>query len=169
MGKFLSGRLVALLFLVFCVTLEIVALYYQYQLEYYPCVMCIHARIIIALVIAALILQLLGYKFVWLRMSSRLVVVALCTWMVERGWQLLATERGWNIGDCNMELGFPTWLAFDQWFPWMFKIHEPCGYTPYVLAEITMAEILLVTWSLILLTQLWALVYEFAGKQQTSD
>lgn len=43
-----------------------------------------------------------------------------------------------------MASGLPEWLALERWFPWLFEIHEPCGYTPYVLFGISMAEILIV-------------------------
>jgi disulfide bond formation protein DsbB len=43
-----------------------------------------------------------------------------------------------------MESGLPDWFALDVWFPKLFKVWEPCGYTPELLFGITMAEGLLV-------------------------
>ena len=48
------------------------------------------------------------------------------------------------MGECAMASGLPEWLALERWFPWLFEIHEPCGYTPYIIANISMAEILIV-------------------------
>ena len=42
-----------------------------------------------------------------------------------------------------MTLGLPEWIALDRWLPWLFEIHEPCGYTPYIVAKISMAEVLM--------------------------
>lgn len=64
--------------------------------------------------------------------------------MTERSYQLLGTERGWIMGECAMTSGLPEWLALERWFPWLFEIHEPCGYTPYIIANLSMAEILIV-------------------------
>ena len=42
-----------------------------------------------------------------------------------------------------MTLGMPAWIAVDSWFPWLFEIHEPCGYTPYIVGKFSMAEVLM--------------------------
>ena len=64
--------------------------------------------------------------------------------MTERSYQLLGVERGWIFGECDMSSGLPSWLALEKWFPWLFEIYEPCGYTPYLLFNISMAEALIV-------------------------
>ena len=43
-----------------------------------------------------------------------------------------------------MESGLPSWFAPEKWFPALFHIHEPCGYTPYVIGKVSMAEVLIV-------------------------
>ena len=65
-------------------------------------------------------------------------------WLVERSWQVLAVERAWVFGDCDMDLDMPAWFALDKWLPSVFEVQTSCGYTPFVLFEITMAEALLV-------------------------
>ncbi len=130
--------------------MEGLALFYQYQLDYGPCVLCIHVRIwllgMIAVAAAAL----------WLRQRASTVVTAhglvtlLMAGMVERSYQLLGTERGWFFGSCNMDAGLPDWFALDRWFPAVFEVKEACGYTPQLLLGITMAEALIV-YSLLLL------------------
>ena len=64
--------------------------------------------------------------------------------LLERSWRLLAVERGWIFGDCEMDLGMPPWFALDQWFPWLFEVQTSCGYTPLIMFDISMAEVLLV-------------------------
>jgi disulfide bond formation protein DsbB len=39
-----------------------------------------------------------------------------------------------------MDSGLPGWFALDVWFPKLFKVWEPCGYTPELLFGVTMAE-----------------------------
>lgn len=126
------------------VVLEVVGLYYQYQLNYLPCVLCVHVRMLLALL---LLVAIIGWAAAGNRVLSLLALIAttgVWLWMAERSYQLLATERGWNMGECSMESGLPQWLALEQWFPWLFHIHEPCGYTPYLLFKISMAEALIV-------------------------
>jgi disulfide bond formation protein DsbB len=71
--------------------------------------------------------------------ATTLVMLAL----LERSWRVLAVERGWIFGDCEMDLGLPAWFALDKWFPWLFEVQTSCGYTPFVLFQITLAEALL--------------------------
>lgn len=60
------------------------------------------------------------------------------------GFSLLAVERGWIFGDCDLNLGLPEWFALDKWIPALFEVQTSCGYTPLMIFEITMAEALVV-------------------------
>lgn len=124
--------------------LEGAALYYQYALDEWPCVLCIHVRI---WVMAFVLLGLLALV-VNARDGARRVLHGLnCLLMIgllERSWQVLAVERGWIFGDCDMELGMPAWFALDKWAPWMFEVQTSCGYTPLIVFDISMAELLVV-------------------------
>ena len=125
-------------------SMEGLALTYQYVLEYAPCVLCIHVRI---WVLAFILLALLA---LFVRRSRPLLVMAhvlntvIMVGLLERAWVLLGTERGTVEGSCGMDSGLPGWFALDVWFPKLFKVWEPCGYTPELLFGITMAEALLV-------------------------
>lgn len=131
--------------------LEAAALYYQYALDEWPCVLCIHVRI---LVMAFVLLGILAI----LCLQSKLVVriahglnVAIMAGLVERSWNVLAVERGWIFGNCEIDLGMPAWFALDKWVPSLFEVQTACGYTPLILFNITMAEVLLVFSSLLLI------------------
>jgi len=137
--------------LLFSLVSEGGALYYQYVLEYEPCVLCIQVRIWLtcAAVIAVLMwflcrqrmLSLLGHTLVTITMLG----------LAERSYMLLGTERGWVMGNCNFDLGLPAWLALEQWLPTVFKVQASCGYTPVLLFGITTAEALMVISVLLLL------------------
>jgi disulfide bond formation protein DsbB len=127
------------------------ALYYQYALDEWPCVLCIHVRI---LVIGFVLLGLLAIFFTESVAAMRLfhgLNTLLMAWLVERSWQVLAVERGWVFGDCAMDLGMPSWFALDKWLPSVFEVQTACGYSPLILFEITMAEALLVISILLLI------------------
>jgi len=133
-----------LAFLTFCIALEAMALFYQYVLEYSPCVLCIHVRIFVLgfISISLLAIAFLNSKYVLLLVHA--LMVLLSAGLLERSYQLFGTERGFILGSCSMESGLPSWFALDEWFPVFFKVWEPCGYTPELLFGITMAEALMV-------------------------
>jgi disulfide bond formation protein DsbB len=132
------------LLILFGLALEASALYYQYALDEWPCVLCIHVRI---LVLAFILIGMIALAFNGSTAMSRLLhglnsLVMLS--LLERSYQVLAVERGWVFGDCDMELGMPAWFAIDQWLPSVFEVQTACGYTPLLFFGITMAEALLV-------------------------
>ena len=124
--------------------LEASALYYQYALDEWPCVLCIHIRIA---VFAFMLISLAGLFTTGSKITTGLLQglnTLSLAWMTERSYQVLAVERGWVFGDCDMELGAPDWFAIDQWIPSVFEVKTSCGYTPYILGQITMAEVLMI-------------------------
>ena len=150
--------------LVLGLALEGIALYYQYVLDQLPCVLCIHVRM---LLFALVLVSVLGLVFFRMPRMGGILLIAtavIWAWMAERSYQLLGMERGWIIGECQMQSGLPGWLALEEWIPWLFRIHEPCGYTPFVLFRITMAEILIVLSVLMLLFSVYLLL-TMAGRR----
>jgi len=137
--------------LVFGLGLEMSALFYQYVLDYLPCVLCIHVRIWLLGVIAVSLLALLLAKYKLFLSAAHVLMTIMMAGFFERSYQTLGTERGFVFGDCNMESGLPAWFALDSWLPSVFKVWEACGYTPELLFGITMAEALIVLSSLLLM------------------
>ena len=131
--------------------LEAAALYYQYVLDEWPCVICIHIRIwIFGFILVAIVALFCVQSRTAMRVLHGLNLVMMLGFL-ERSYQVLAVERGWVFGDCDMELGMPAWFALDKWFPAIFEVKTSCGYTPYILFQISMAEILLVLSALLTL------------------
>jgi len=137
--------------LVFGVSSEAIALYYQYGLDEWPCVLCIQMRLWMVLLIVIALLVLLLRRFRSAVVAGHLLVMVAAAGMLERAYVLLGTERGFVIGDCGFDLGLPSWFTPDQWLPALFEVQTTCGYTPELLFGITMAEALIVTSALLLL------------------
>ncbi|MCZ6881826.1 MAG: disulfide bond formation protein B [Gammaproteobacteria bacterium] len=154
------------LLLVLGLSLEFSALFYQYVLGEWPCVLCIHLRIWVLGFIVVAILALLVDGNQWLMRGLHLVNTGMMTGFVERSWQTLAVERGWVFGDCNMESGLPPWFALDKWFPALFEVQTACGYTPIILFNITMAEMLLAISSVLLLISVLMLIVSCCTSQE---
>ena len=159
--------------IVFSLALEASALFYQYVLDYLPCVLCIHVRVYLLGLILISILALAFNKNLIGRLLAHLLSLGIYIGLAERSYQLLGTERGFVFGECNMELGLPSWLALDQWLPSVFQVHTACGYTPELLFGITMAEALMLLSSVLVIagfTMLLSMIYKtFLSRPNTHD
>ncbi len=120
-----------------------VALYYQYVLEQLPCVLCIQVRILM-LCITFVAFNAFILHGRWSGLLAHILTVVIAASLLERSYQLLGTERGFVFRDCGFDLGLPSWLALDSWFPALFRVEASCGYTPELVFGITMAEALMV-------------------------
>jgi disulfide bond formation protein DsbB len=147
-------------------SMETAGLYYQYVLDEWPCVLCIHIRIwilgFVVIAILAMLLKQLKPVIPVLHVLNSLMMVG----FVERSWQTLAVERGWVFGNCDMEAGLPRWFQLDQWFPALFEVKTSCGYTPIIILNISMAEVLMVASTLLLGLSLLFLVASFWPSRQ---
>lgn len=149
--------------------LEGIAYYYQYILEEPPCILCIHFRLLVVLMI---VFSFLGLSLKSSKVGTTLVSVALLLvfgGMAERSYQLLGTERGFIMGECAATLNFPNWIAVDQWFPSFFAPWTSCGYTPKLFFDITMAEALMAFSVVMTLLAIGMLVASFHGWGDRGD
>lgn len=141
--KWMSHTLFWSLLIFLGLMLEVVALYYQYELKTLPCTLCIKFRVFVVLL---MLVGLIGLRFkqskagLWF---SSILLLLVSLGMLEVSYQLLGTERGFILSECSVASIFPTWFALDQWVPWLFEIQTTCGYTPVIAFGITMAESLM--------------------------
>ena len=145
--------------IIFSLALEVSALFYQYVLDYLPCVLCIHVRVYLLGLILISIFGLLINKYRFGRPLAHSLSLAIYIGLAERSYQLLGTERGFVFSECNMELGLPAWLALDQWLPSVFQVHTSCGYTPVLLFGVTMAEALMLLSSVLVIAGVTVLMH----------
>lgn len=131
--------------------MECIALYFQHVMNEWPCVLCIHVRILLMFLMLLAVVSLLVFRFAKIHALMHFLVGCLSVAMLNRAWVLLATERGWIEGECSVNLGMPAWFAIDKWLPEIFAAWTSCGYTPVIGFGITMAEMLLVLSLLLLL------------------
>lgn len=126
------------------IALELVAIYYQYVLDEWPCVLCIHVRLWLMALIIVSVFALFINRISYISLAIHGITTVIMLAMLERSWVLLGVERGTIFGSCDMDLGLPAWLAIDKWIPSLFEVKTACGYTPVLFSGITMAEMLLV-------------------------
>jgi disulfide bond formation protein DsbB len=162
--QLLSSRIYWLVLLVGALAAEAVALYFQYGLDYGPCVLCIHIRLwLFALILVALVALLLP-RCPKVQIGGRLLTLIIALGFTERSWRTLAIERNWIESSCSFDSGLPSWFTPGEWWPLMFEIWESCGYTPEVLFGFTMAEMLAVSGSLFVLLAAAAFGYSLVRK-----
>lgn len=146
--------------LVIGIFFEAAAAYYQYVLDYGPCALCVQVRaLVLGFTLTALVAALV--KNTLLRKAAHLLNTVWLAWLSERAYVLLGTERGFVMTECGMDSAFPNWLALDRWLPAFFAPWESCGYTPLVLFNISMAEMLILIYPLMFLLSLLLLVFSF--------
>lgn len=134
-------------------SMEAVALYYQYGLDLGPCFHCIYSRIWILGMVLVAVPGLALHRFAIANIFLHALNTGLMFGLLHTSQQLLATERHTIFGSCDMVLGLPSWFALDSWFPSVFAVWEPCSETPELLFGITMAEGLTVfSWGMLLLS-----------------
>lgn len=121
----------------------VVALYYQYALDEWPCVLCIQIRLWFSVLLLIGIIGFFLRHYPWPRLLSHLASLLVTLGLVERSYMLLGTEKGFVFSDCGFDTGLPAWLALESWLPWLYRVEASCGYTPELLLGITMAEALM--------------------------
>ena len=104
----------------FAVGMELVALYYQYVLDEWPCVVCIHTRIWLMALIIVSVAALLVKRRIIMSLVGHSMVTIIMLGLLDRSWLLLGVERGTIFGSCDMDLVLPVWLDVDKWFPFIF-------------------------------------------------
>lgn len=139
MSRILTPKNIWLLLLSGSLLLEVAALYFQYVLDYGPCILCVQIR---ALLLGVALLALLALVAPASRTATSVLMVPLSLTFAWLCYQVLGIERGWFEGSCTFEPPFPQWLPLHEWLPSVFEPWELCGYTPEIIFGITMAETL---------------------------
>jgi len=123
-------------------SLELIALYFQYQLGYGPCVLCIEIRAVVFLIMLISLLAMLLCRYRVLANLMNLALSAAGVLLYFKADLLLRIERNQVESACGFKADFPQWLPLDVWLPSVFEPWEACGYTPMLWLDITMAEAL---------------------------
>ncbi len=138
-----STRTAWLLLTLSVVILEGMALWYQYRLNYQPCVMCIYQRAaLLGIMLAGIIGMILPTK--------RLRLLPIAIWIIAAGmtmhlaWQHTMLQLHPPLfASCDLFARFPSWLPLDQWLPSMFKATGSCLDRSWTLFNYSMPQWLL--------------------------
>jgi len=172
--KFLANiccsRAYWLLVFIFALSLELIALYYQYQLGYGPCLLCVEVR---AIVLAIMLIAIIGMLTCRIRALANLMNILLAGSGIAfyiKSILLVRIERNEIESSCGFKADFPNWLPLDTWLPAVFEPWEACGYTPMMKFGLTMGETLVYCSYFIFSLGAVALILNLAfGKKKTNQ
>lgn len=118
-------------------------LYFQYVLNYQPCIKCIYVRAAFAGIAVAALLVALAPRGTLLRVLGIFCWLAAAVFGVLQAQELVTIEQTLANGGfttCALFAEFPSWLALDSWLPAVFAVTGTCGGVDWQFAGLTMAE-----------------------------
>ena len=120
--------------------LEVIALFFQYNMGLAPCIMCIYQR--------TAVLGLLFAGIIGASKPNNLVVriVAYTVWGVSSVWGLLIAREHIEMQtttdpfafSCEFEPNFPEFMPLHHWIPQFFEATGDCGNIDWQFAGLSM-------------------------------
>lgn len=126
----------------YCVFLVTGALYYQSALGYFPCELCIYARIWLLAIGSAALAGIFLSPYRPSRMALSLIMLVLVAGLGSVSWDLLGIDYNFGPPSACSFVIYPDWLPLDRWWPAMFEVQGACMATPKVLWNVSMADVL---------------------------
>lgn len=123
--------------------LLVAGLYFQYVLNYQPCIKCVYVRVAFAGIVLAALLVTIAPK------HSLLRVLGILHWLGWAGFGVMQAQELVNIEQilasggfttCALFADFPTWLALDKWLPSVFDVTGTCGGVDWQFLGLSMAQ-----------------------------
>lgn len=126
--------------------LEIVALYFQYEMGLEPCIMCIYQRTAIWGIFIAGVLGTVANKITTIRILSFTI------WAISSVWGLLIALEHIDMQSptlsflysCDFTPNFPTWAPLHDLIPFLFEATGSCGDIKWDFLGYTMPETMVV-------------------------
>lgn len=116
------------------------ALYYQYYLDWDPCVLCIQIRVVMAGIMLVSGLMLFLARFPLMRLIGFISQALLAVYLFIKSRALYRIETGLDQAECMFSAGLPEWLNLEAWWPSVFEVRSACGDSPELLMGISMVE-----------------------------
>lgn len=151
LALFLQSRLSWGLLALSGVSLELMALYFQYGLDLAPCVICIYIRVAVFGIVIAGLIGLINPRYFFLRVTSAMVAIAAVVWGFERAVLLQDMQANpMEYQSCDFLPNFPEWMPLHYWLESVFMPTGDCLDKPPAFIGVTMAEWMMVAFSVYL-------------------
>jgi disulfide bond formation protein DsbB len=134
-----------LLLLGVAITFELTALFFQYNMEFAPCVLCIYQRTaMLGIAVAGLVGAIAPAQF-----SLRLAGYLIWGYSAIKGLMLAIEHVGIQTNPspfftCDFAPDFPQWLKLDQLIPFFFQATGDCADISWVFAGYSMSQWMIV-------------------------
>ncbi|WP_419569924.1 disulfide bond formation protein DsbB [Rheinheimera sp.] len=142
--------------------LLLAALYFQYQMNLEPCMLCVYARAALTGVMLAGVIGMTAPKSGTVRGIAWLLLAAAVSWGLFNSHDHVQVEQLVQSGGlytCSLFPEFPLGLPLDRWFPDVFNPTGMCGEIGWSFLGLSMPEwtrIIFVIYSLFTLCLLFS-------------
>jgi len=122
--------------------LLLAALYFQYVLNFQPCIKCIYVRSAFTGILLAGLIGLIAPTNPLLRLIALLGMLSAAVFGIMQAHELLEIEQLLAEGgffSCSLFAEFPSWMPLDQWFPAIYEPTGSCGDTSWLFLGKSMA------------------------------
>lgn len=144
------------------------ALYFQYQMNLQPCMLCVYARAALTGVLLAALIALVSPS------SGLLRWIALLTFTSSSVWGLMVTHEHVGVEEivqsgglytCSLFPEFPLGLPLDKWFPEVFNPTGMCGDIAWRFMDLSMPVWTRVIFAVFSLLSLMLIFSQFKKKK----
>jgi disulfide bond formation protein DsbB len=133
------------------------ALYFQYQMNLQPCMLCVYARAALTGVLLAALIALIAPASALVRWIAFIVLSASAVWGFAITHEHVAVEQLVQSGglySCSLFPEFPLGLPLDKWLPEVFNPTGMCGDIAWRFMDLSMpvwTRVIFVVYSLLAL------------------
>ncbi|QIR14385.1 disulfide bond formation protein DsbB [Shewanella aestuarii] len=121
--------------------LEIAALYFQYYMDYAPCVMCIYIRVAVLGIMISALIGAVNPKFWLLRFAGMLGWIISAVWGAKLAFELNEMQVNPSpFSTCSFFPEFPEFMPLDEWLPQIFSPTGMCGESVWSFLSISMVQ-----------------------------
>lgn len=123
-------------------SLQIIALYFQYGLGDEPCIKCIYQRLALWGIFVSILPGLIFPKGTYTRLTSYLAGIFFAGWGFKIAAEHVAVQQETNplLAGCDMFPDFPSWFNPDIWFPALFEVRGDCGDINWQFLDLSMPQ-----------------------------
>jgi len=147
-------------------SLELAALFFQYELLLEPCVLCVYERTAIMGILLAGIVGSIAPYLAAIRWFGILL------WAASAGWglQLAMKHTGIQLfpspsNSCDFMANYPTWFPLDRWFPSMFEPTGFCDEIQWQFFGYTMPQTMMGVYAIYLTVLVAVILSQFIGER----
>jgi disulfide bond formation protein DsbB len=139
--------------------LILIAIFYQYSLNFQPCQLCVQIRAVIFSLIGLSLMRGACSRIRWLILIFDCLSVLMLVLALKLSYVAHEIEVGSRMAFCAFDAGFPAFLPLDSWFPIFFQVGGICGKSPSIIFGITMVDGLFVALSIPLIWRIYLLSF----------